>query len=193
ARFVADQPPAALVDRLAAAYTKSQGDVRQVLRALVESPEFWSPAARGAKIKSPFELAASALRAVGADLRDPKETLQWVAKIGQPLYAYQAPTGYPDRAESWVNTGSLLNRMNFGVQLAAGRVRGVKVDLAALNGGREPESREQALHTYASLLMPERDLTAAMKVLKPMVTQPDLAQKIDAAAPEAKTEDDEEE
>jgi len=183
ARFVADQPPQALVDRLAAVYTKSQGDTRQILRALVESPEFWSPAARGAKIKSPFELAASALRAVDGDLRDPRETLQWVAKIGQPLYAYQAPTGYPDRAESWVNTGSLLNRMNFGLQLAAGRVRGVKVDLAALNGGREPESREQALHTYASLLMPERDLTEAMKVLKPMVTQPDLAQKIDEATP----------
>ncbi|HZF07433.1 MAG TPA: DUF1800 domain-containing protein [Thermoanaerobaculia bacterium] len=183
ARFVADQPPPALVDRLAAVYTRSQGDVRQILRALVESPELWSPAARGVKIKSPFELAASALRAVDGDLRDPKETLQWVAKIGQPLYAYQAPTGYPDRAESWVNTGSLLNRMNFGLQLAAGRVRGVKVDLAALNGGKEPESREQALHTYAGLLMPERDLTEAMKVLKPMVSQPDLAQKIDEATP----------
>jgi hypothetical protein len=137
------------------------------------------------KIKSPFELAASAIRAVNGDLRDPRETLQWVAKIGQPLYAYQAPTGYPDRAESWVNTGSLLNRMNFGLQLASGRVRGVDVDLVALNGGHEPESREQALHTYAGLLMPERDLTAALKVLKPMVTQPDLARRIDEATPAA--------
>ncbi len=184
ARFVADVPPKALVDRLAGVYLTSQGDIRQVLRSLVASPEFWSPAARGVKIKSPFELAASAIRAVNGDLRDPKETLQWVAKIGQPLYAYQAPTGYPDRAESWVNTGSLLNRMNFGLQLAAGRVRGVKVDLAALNGGHEPESREQALHTYAGLLMPERDLTHAIEVLKPMVTAPDLARRIDEATPE---------
>jgi uncharacterized protein (DUF1800 family) len=185
ARFVADQPPKALVDRLTAVYLESQGDVRQVLRALAGSPEFWSPEARGVKIKSPFELAASAIRAVNGDLKNPKETLQWVAKIGQPLYAYQAPTGYPDRAESWVNTGSLLNRMNFGLQLAAGRVRGVDVDLVALNGGHEPESREQALHTYAGLLMPERDLTAALKVLKPMVTQPDLARRIDEATPTA--------
>ncbi len=189
ARFVADQPPPALVDRLAAVYLRSPGgtgDIRQVLRALVASPEFWSPAARGVKIKSPFELAASAIRAVHGDLRDPKETLQWVAKIGQPLYAYQAPTGYPDRAESWVNTGSLLNRMNFGLQLASGRVRGVNVDLAALSalsGGHEPESREQALHTYAHLLMPERDLTHAIEVLKPMVTAPDLARRIDEATP----------
>jgi uncharacterized protein (DUF1800 family) len=187
ARFVADQPPPALVDRLAGAYQKSQGgvgDIRQVLRALVASPEFWSPAARGVKIKSPFELAASAIRAVHGDLSDPKETLQWVAKIGQPLYAYQAPTGYPDRAESWVNTGSLLNRMNFGLQLASGRVRGVNVDLAALSGGHEPESREQALHTYAGLLMPERDLTHAIELLKPMVTAPDLARRIDEATPD---------
>jgi uncharacterized protein (DUF1800 family) len=190
ARFVADQPPPALVDRLAAVYLRSPGgtggvgDIRQVLRALVASPEFWSPSARGVKIKSPFELAASAIRAVHGDLRDPKETLQWVAKIGQPLYAYQAPTGYPDRAESWVNTGSLLNRMNFGLQLASGRVRGVNVDLAALSGGHEPESREQALHTYARLLMPERDLTHAIEVLKPMVTAPDLARRIDEATPD---------
>jgi uncharacterized protein (DUF1800 family) len=184
ARFVADQPPPALVDRLAAVYLQNQGDIRQVLRALVASPELWSPEARGVKIKSPFELAASAIRAVHGDLRDPRETLQWVAKIGQPLYAYQAPTGYPDRAESWVNTGSLLNRMNFGLQLASGRVRGVNVDLAALSGGHEPESREQALHTYARLLMPERDLTHAIEVLKPMVTAPDLARRIDEATPD---------
>jgi uncharacterized protein (DUF1800 family) len=183
ARFVADQPPKALVDRLAGVWQASQGDIRQVLRALVASPEFWRPEARGAKIKSPFELAASAIRAVQGDLRDPKDTLQWVSRMGQPLYAYQAPTGYPDRAESWVNTGSLLSRMNFGLQLAAGRVRGVAVDLAALNGGREPESREQALHTYAGLLMPERDLAEVEKVLKPMVSAPDLARRVDEATP----------
>jgi hypothetical protein len=74
--------------------------------------------------------------------------------------------------------------MNFGLQLAAGRVRGVNVDLAALNGGHEPESREQALHTYAGLLMPERDLTHAIELLKPMVTAPDLARRIDEATPE---------
>jgi uncharacterized protein (DUF1800 family) len=133
-RFVSDHPSKQLVDRLAAVYTASGGDVRRVIAAIAESPEFWRPAARGAKIKSPFELAASALRALGADVVEPKPVLDWVARMGEPLYAYQAPTGYPDRAEAWVNTGSLLSRMSFGLQLASGRVKGVKVDPAVLAG-----------------------------------------------------------
>ena len=131
-RFVSDHPSPELVDRLARVYTRTGGDLRRVIAALAESPEFWRPEARGAKIKSPFELAASALRALGADLTEPKPVLDWVARIGEPLYAYQAPTGYPDRAEAWVNTGALLSRMNFGLQLASGKVKGVKVDPAAL-------------------------------------------------------------
>ena len=128
-RFVSDHPSPALVDRLTDVYLKTGGDVRRMLAAIVESPEFWSRDAVGAKIKSPFELAASALRVTGGDIIDPRELLQWITRMGQPLYAYQAPTGYPDRAEAWVNTGSLLNRMNFGLQLAANRVKGVSVDL----------------------------------------------------------------
>lgn len=182
-RFVSDHPSQALVDRLTDVYLKTGGDSRRLLIAIAESPEFWSKDAVGAKVKSPFELAASALRATGSHLDDPKETLKWIARMGQPLYAYQAPTGYPDRAEAWVNTGSLLNRMNFGLQLAAGRVRGVNLDLTALDGGREPESREAALKTYSALLMPGRDLSSTLKLLTPMVTDPNLAKKVDKASP----------
>jgi uncharacterized protein (DUF1800 family) len=131
-RFVSDRPPAALVDRLASVAQRTGGDVRALLRALVAAPEFWSRQAVGAKIKSPFELAASALRATGADLRSPREVVRWVARMGQPLYACQAPTGYPDRAEAWVSTGALVNRMNFGLELASGAVDGVRLDLPAL-------------------------------------------------------------
>jgi len=182
-RFVSDHPSQALVDRLTDVYLKTGGDSRRLLIAIAESPEFWSKDAVGAKVKSPFELAASALRATGSHLDDPKETLKWIARMGQPLYAYQAPTGYPDRAEAWVNTGSLLNRMNFGLQLAAGRVKGVNLDLPALDGGREPESREAALRTYSALLMPGRDLSSTLKLLTPMVTDPNLAKKVDKASP----------
>jgi uncharacterized protein (DUF1800 family) len=185
-RFVSDHPPQALVDRLTDVYLKTGGDVRKMLTAIVESPEFWSRDAVGSKIKSPFELAVSALRATGGDVIDPRETLKWIQRMGQPLYAYQAPTGYPDRAEAWVNTGSLLNRMNFGLQLAADRVKGVSIDLPALNQGREPESREEALRTYAALLMPGRDLAATLKLLTPMVSDPNLAKKVDQAAPPEK-------
>lgn len=179
ARFVADVPPPALVDRLARVYNATGGDLRRMVAALVESPEFWAKEHREQKIKSPFELTASALRALDAKIEDPRPLFDWIEKMGQPLYAYQAPTGYPDRAESWVNTGSLLNRMNFGLQLATGRIGGITLDLPALDGRREPESLLAALETYVPILLPERDASATITRLEPMVTDPELVRKIE--------------
>ncbi len=186
-RFVSDQPSKALVDHLSTVYLQSGGDVRAMLRAIAESPEFWSRQTVGAKIKSPFELAVSAIRSTGAHVDDPQAAVQWISHMGEPLYAYQAPTGYPDRAEAWVNTGSLLNRMNFGLQFASGRVDGIGLDLPALHGGKEPESRQEALAVYANLLLPGRSLDPVLKQLTPMVTDPGLAKKIDDAAPRRET------
>jgi Protein of unknown function (DUF1800) len=183
ARFVSDEPPAGLVDRLAKRYLATGGDLRQVMRTLAYSPELWSPEARAAKIKSPFEVAASALRILAADVREPRATVEWIARMGEPLYAYQAPTGYPDEAAAWVNSGALLHRMNFGLQLATGRVAGTRFDLAALDGGREPESTVAALATYVPLLLPDRDPAATVERLEPVVRDPELARKIEAAAP----------
>jgi len=182
-RFVADEPPSGLVDRLAATYRESRGDLTQLLRALVQSPEFWSPAARGAKIKSPFEVAVSALRALDAEVINPYPTLEWTARMGQQLYAYQAPTGFPDRADFWVNSGALLARMNFGLELAAGRVGGLRFDLAKLTSGREPESAAAALATYAEQLLPERELAPTLARLEPLVAAPDFAARLAARAP----------
>lgn len=126
-RFVADQPPARLVDRLTATYLRTQGDVCELLRTIAESPEFWSPQARGAKIKSPFELAVSALRVTGSRLSRTMGVVHWIAQMGEPLYLNQLPTGYPDRGSAWVNTGTLVSRMNFALDLAAGRIQGVEV------------------------------------------------------------------
>jgi len=117
-RFVSDTPPQALDERLAGVFLKSGGDTREMLRALAASPEFWSRAAVGAKIKSPFELAISALRITGSRPGDPRELLDWITRMGQPLYACQSPAGYPDRGEAWINTGSLLQRMNFALEIA---------------------------------------------------------------------------
>lgn len=182
-RFVADEPPPALVDRLAETWLASGGDLRRVMTTLVESPEFWAPAARRQKIKSPFELAVSALRALDAEVPHPLRLLEWVSRMGQPLYAYDAPTGYPDRANAWVNTGALLHRMNFGLELATGRIPGVELDLLALNGHREPESLEAALETYTALLLPERDPAPTVERLLSVVRDPELIRKIGAAAP----------
>ena len=182
-RFVSDEPPRALVDRLADTFMRTQGDIAAMMRTLVESPHFWG--SRGDKIKSPFELAMASLRALDAEITHPAQLAEWIERMGQPLYRYQAPTGFPDEADFWVNSGALLNRMNFGLQLASGRIRGVEVDLAALNGGREPESSEHALEVYAGLLMPDRELDEALALLEPNLTAPDFSDRVDAAAPAA--------
>jgi uncharacterized protein (DUF1800 family) len=177
-RFVADEPPAPLVDRLVSVFSGTGGDIRAVLSALVGAPEFWSEAARRGKIKSPFEVAASSLRALGAVVEPINDVARRVARMGEPLYAYEAPTGYPDRAQQWVNAGALLNRMNFALDLAAGSVHGVRVDLAALTDGREPESTDAALETYAALLMPGRDSARAIAPLVALAREPAVAGRV---------------
>ncbi|MEP6690733.1 MAG: DUF1800 domain-containing protein [Gemmatimonadaceae bacterium] len=127
-RFVSDTAPRALVDRAAAVFTKTDGDMREVVRSIVTSDEFFAHAAYKAKVKSPFELVVSALRAVNAEPDTTPRTAQIVARLGAPIYGHQAPNGYPETGDAWINTGSILNRINFGLALAGGRVPGVSVD-----------------------------------------------------------------
>jgi len=131
-RFVADDPPAALVDRAAATFRKTGGDIRAVVAAIVESPEFVSAEARSAKVKTPLEFVASAVRASGAEVEDGRELARRIGEMGMPLYMQQPPTGYKDTSEAWVSTSGLLSRLNLALDLAAGRVRGVSVDAASL-------------------------------------------------------------
>ena len=98
------------------------------------------------------------------------------------MYFYQAPTGFPDKGQYWINTGSLLSRMNFGLALASQRISGIKINLLALNQNREPESSEAALLSFSKIIMPERDLGATIKRLSPMLNDPDLQKKINKAA-----------
>ena len=133
-RFVSDNPPPALVARMAKAFQSSDGDIRAVVRAMIYSPEFWSREAYRAKIKSPLEVVVTAVRALGTDVDTPMPLVQWVGRIGEPLYQCQPPTGYSDRADAWVNTGALLNRLNFSLTLAGNKIRGSRTDAAALLG-----------------------------------------------------------
>ena len=125
-RFVADTPPPALVDRAAARFTETGGDIREVVRTILTSPEFFSAEAYRAKVKSPFEFVVSAVRATGTEVDNAMPLTQAVRTLGMPLYMCQPPTGYPDKAEAWVNTGALLNRMNFALQLVGGKMRGIQ-------------------------------------------------------------------
>lgn len=128
-KFVVDQPTPKLIDRVAAAFTKSSGDIRETLRAIFTSPEFNSSEAYRAKIKTPFELVISAIRALNGETNASPQLLQTVSRMGELLYGYQAPTGYPDMAEYWVSTGALLERLNFGLALAANKINGTSIDL----------------------------------------------------------------
>ncbi len=132
--FVSDTPPAALVDRMSQAFLSSDGDIKAVLHTMIYSPEFWTREAFRSKIKTPFELVVSAARAVNANIDLPLPMVMWTARIGEPLYNCQPPTGYKDNAETWVNTGALLNRLNYSLMLAGGRMRGTHVDMASVVG-----------------------------------------------------------
>jgi len=132
--FVSDDPPPALVTRMAKTFQKSKGDIRAVMTAMIYSPEFWSRAAFRAKVKTPFELVASTARALGADVDQPLQLAQWVSRIGEPLYQCLPPTGYSDKAAAWVSTGALLNRVNFAVALTSNKVRGAQVDISSMVG-----------------------------------------------------------
>jgi uncharacterized protein (DUF1800 family) len=154
--FVSDNPPPALVDRAAAAFTKSNGDIRETLRTIFSSPEFNSPESYRAKVKRPFELTISAIRTLGAETNGGPQLHQWIARMGEPLYGYTTPNGYSDTADTWVNTGGLLERMNFGLALASNRIPGTRVDLKKFISNSEKGealSKAQVMDRFLSLII----------------------------------------
>jgi len=153
-RFVADDPPPALVERLAETFLRTDGDLAAVTRALFTAPEFYDARYRAAKVKTPLEFVASALRATGADVGPSRGLLMALRQLGQVPYLSSAPTGYPAASAEWTNSGAMLNRMNLALALAAGRVDGVSVDEARFQpalGAPDTRTRVAAL---ARTLMP---------------------------------------
>ncbi len=134
-KFVSDDPPQALVDRVAKVFTESDGDLSKTYRAIFESPEFWG----GSKVKTPLELTASAMRAVGAKPNVHVALGPTLTALGQPLYHCPPPTGFAEASSAWVNGGALVSRINFGLDLAAGRIHGVHLDRDALFPGKIPQ------------------------------------------------------
>lgn len=143
--FVSDNPPEGLVQRMADTFTQSSGDIRAVLRTMIYSPEFWSKAAFRAKVKTPFEVAVSAARALDLQTTVSPQLVQWVGRMGAPLYQCEPPTGYADTADIWVNAGALLNRLNFALTLATNHMPGTSTDLEALLGQEAGTNAEAAL------------------------------------------------
>lgn len=163
--LVADDPPKALVDRAAATFTKTDGDIRETLKTIFLSKEFNSNESYRAKIKRPFELVVSAIRTLGAETNGGPQTHQWIARMGEPLYGFQTPNGYSDAAESWVNTGALLERMNFGLALANNRIPGTRVSLS--KNGDQAKVMDEYLKTLLAGEISSATRETLLKQLEP--------------------------
>jgi uncharacterized protein (DUF1800 family) len=152
-RFVSDTPPKELVDRAAQTFLRTDGDIREVVRTIVTSPEFFSRNAYRSKVKSPFELVASALRAVGAQPDTTMRSAQMVGFLGAPIFGHQAPNGWPETGEAWMNSGAILNRINFGLGLAGGRLPGASVSHWSEAERLQSASREQQVDAVVSAFL----------------------------------------
>jgi uncharacterized protein (DUF1800 family) len=175
-RFVSDQPPASLVDRAAARFRDTRGNIREVVRTIVTSPEFFAPDAYRAKVKTPFEFVAAAVRATSADAVNAMPLVQAMRDLGMPPYQCQPPTGYADRADAWVNTGALLSRMNFSVALTNGRLPGIKATF--------PDTRAAA---SAPETTPAGSLDAARDTIVDDILAGDIAPSTRATVAKAST------
>jgi uncharacterized protein (DUF1800 family) len=175
-RFVSDNPPQPLVDRMATAFLKKKGDIREVLRTMYRSPEFWAPETYQAKVKTPLEFVVSALRATGADVQDAAPLVGALQNMGMPLYGMQPPTGYSMKSDAWVNSSALLGRMNFALALANDKFKGVKTNTAEVLGSTPPTGAHETLtafeHAYLDGVVSDQTHAAIVKQLDdPQITR----------------------
>ncbi len=177
--FVSDNPPPALVKRMSAEFSATQGDIRSVLKTMIYSPEFWYKETYRAKVKTPYELVASTARALNAEVTITLPMAQWVGRMGEPLFLCQPPNGYSDKAETWVNTGALLNRLNFALSFAGDKVAGATVDLKSMLGDaavRDPNAAlSQSIDAFLGDQIAEQTrATLAARLNDPQILQASL-------------------
>jgi uncharacterized protein (DUF1800 family) len=158
-RFVTDDPSPQLTERVAQVFLKTDGDIREVLRAIFTSPEFYSPASFRSKVKSPLELVASAVRALDADTNGAPALHEWIRRMGGPLYQQQAPTGYSENSRGWINAGVLINRINFLTALATSQIPGTIYDPARLISADAIADADLMTNKLAALIL-HTDLSA---------------------------------
>jgi uncharacterized protein (DUF1800 family) len=174
--FVSDDPPQTLIDRMVKSYEATDGDIRRVLGTMIYSPEFWSRSAYRAKVKTPFELVVSAARALNASVQIPLPLVQWVGRMGEPLFQCVPPTGYSDKAETWVNAGALLNRLNFALAFAADRIPGAQVDLKTMFGDDAASDPNMALALSLDIFIGGQASPATRQTLENLLADPQILQ-----------------
>ena len=172
-RFINDNPPEVLVERMARTFSETDGDIAAVMATLAQSRVFWAEAKKRSKMKSPLELVVSSLRALEADVKNSQPMMSWFDRMGEPLYGYVPPTGFPDYAESWANAGTLLARMNFGIHLATSKIRGIELKRLSRDSG--DLTTDEALAVYGKLLLPAQDTSAIASEVKETI--PDDAKR----------------
>lgn len=174
--FVSDDPPAVLVDRMAKEFQSSGGNIRVVLRTMIYSPEFWSKDAYRAKVKTPFELVASTARALNADVEVTLPLVQWVGRMGEPLFECQTPNGYSDKAELWVNSGALLNRLNFALAFGTDHMGGAEADLESIFGADAATDPQAALADALGAFLDRQVAPRTEKTLEAQLHDPRILQ-----------------
>lgn len=180
-RFVSDDPPSTLVDRMTQTFLKKHGDIREVLRTMFSSLEFWAPESYRAKVKTPLEFVVSAVRASGAQVDDARSLLGTLNTMGMMPYSMQPPTGYSMKANAWVNSSALIGRMNFALGLAAGKVRGVSVNSGELASGAE--NAQQALAALENSLLAGDVSTQTHETINQQLDDPKISErKLDDAS-----------
>jgi uncharacterized protein (DUF1800 family) len=174
--FVSDNPPSALVKRMAQSFESSGGDIRAVLKTMIYSPEFWSKETYRAKVKTPFELVATTARAMNAEVTITLPLSQWVGRMGEPLFLCQPPTGYSDKAETWVNAGALLNRLNFALTFAGDKMNGATVDLKSVLGDEALRDPDAALTRSVHIFLDGQIAPTTQQTLEAHLKDPQILQ-----------------
>jgi uncharacterized protein (DUF1800 family) len=176
-RFVSDNPPPSLIERMADTFMKKDGDIREVLRTMFNAPEFWASDAYRAKMKTPFEFVVSSVRASGVEVQNAFPLVQFLNRMGMPLYGMQPPTGYSMKAETWVNSAALLSRMNFALQLGTGRLAGTTLDQQTLLRGAQPPDADSALAVLENNILSGDVSPQTHAVIQKQLADPQVAQR----------------
>jgi uncharacterized protein (DUF1800 family) len=176
-RFVSDNPPQSLVNRMADTFQKKDGDIRDVLRTMFNSPEFWAADAYRAKVKTPLEFVVSSARASGADVQNALPLANFLNRMGMPLYGMQPPTGYSMKAAAWVNSAALLTRMNFALQLGQGKLPGTSLDAKALLPGAAPPDADSALAALEAKILAGDVSPQTHAVMEKQLNDPQISQR----------------
>jgi uncharacterized protein (DUF1800 family) len=174
--FVSDNPPKPLVDRMVKDYEATGGNIRSLLKVMIYSPEFWSNETYRDKVKTPFELVASTARVLDANVSVSYPLVQWVSRMGEPLFMCQPPTGYSDKAETWVNTGALLNRMNFALGFASDHVAGSNVDLNSMFGDAAAKDPQMALSRALQSFLDDQVSPQTRETIEVRLNDPQILQ-----------------